>query len=172
MALKYDGFISYSHAADGKLAPALQRALHLLAKPWYRLRALHIFRDETTLSANPNLWSSIEKALSESRWFIYLASPRACESSWVRREIEWWLSHRGASSMLIALTEGTLQGDGYCGGFDWNVTDAFPRELADRLTGEPLWVDLTWAHHTDHLSLRHTQFRAAVLRLAAPIHGR
>ena len=34
----YTAFISYSHAADGKLAPALQLALHRFARPWYRLR--------------------------------------------------------------------------------------------------------------------------------------
>ena len=31
----YKVFISYSHAADGKLARALQSALHHFAKPWY-----------------------------------------------------------------------------------------------------------------------------------------
>lgn len=169
---KYDGFISYSHAVDGKLAPALQHALHTLAKPWYRMRALHIFRDETSLAANPALWGSIEKALAASRWFIYLASPRAAASEWVQREIEWWLSHREASSMLVVLTEGALEWDDTGAGFDWSVTNAFPRELAGKLTEEPLWVDLTWARGVENLSLRHSQFRAAVLKLAAPIHGR
>ena len=60
----YAAFISYSHAADGKLAPALQRGLHGFARPWFRLRALRVFRDEASLSANPGLWSSIEQALA------------------------------------------------------------------------------------------------------------
>lgn len=30
----YQAFISYSHAVDGELAPALQRALQGFAKPW------------------------------------------------------------------------------------------------------------------------------------------
>lgn len=30
----YDAFISYSHALDGRLAPALQSALHRFTKPW------------------------------------------------------------------------------------------------------------------------------------------
>lgn len=55
----YDGFISYSHAADGLLAPALQSGLQRLAKPWNSRRALRIFRDETGLSTNPHLWSAI-----------------------------------------------------------------------------------------------------------------
>ena len=37
---------------------------------------------------------------------------------------------------------------------------------------EPLYVDLRWAKSVDHLSLRHSQFRAAVLDLAAPLYGR
>ena len=32
-AAQYDAFISYFHAADGKLAPALQAGLQRLAKP-------------------------------------------------------------------------------------------------------------------------------------------
>jgi hypothetical protein len=47
--MAYHAFMSYSHAADGKLAPALQSALHRFAKPWYRLRAMRIFRDKTSL---------------------------------------------------------------------------------------------------------------------------
>ena len=45
----YTAFISYSHAVDGRLAPALQSALHGFAKPWYRLRALRVFRDQASL---------------------------------------------------------------------------------------------------------------------------
>jgi len=64
--LGYDAFISYSHALDGALAPALQTGLERFAKPWYRSRALRVFRDTASLSANPDLWSSIEKALDAS----------------------------------------------------------------------------------------------------------
>ena len=53
--MAFDAFMSYSHAADGRLAPALQRAMQRLAKPWYRVRALRVFRDETALLANPHL---------------------------------------------------------------------------------------------------------------------
>ena len=56
----YEAFISYSHAADGRLAPTLQTGLHRFAKPWYRLRAMRVFRDETTLATSPELWPSIE----------------------------------------------------------------------------------------------------------------
>ncbi|MFL5878342.1 MAG: hypothetical protein ACJ76T_21020 [Solirubrobacteraceae bacterium] len=36
----FDAFLSYSHAVDGRLAPALERGLELMAKPWYRRRGL------------------------------------------------------------------------------------------------------------------------------------
>ena len=72
--MPYDGFISYSHAADARLAPALQQGLQRLAKPWNSRRALHIFRDESGLSTNPDLWLSIERAMADSEWFVLLAS--------------------------------------------------------------------------------------------------
>ena len=81
--MAYDAFISYSHAADGRLAPALQSGLQRLAKPWYRVRALRVFRDETGLSTNPHLWSSIVGALDEAEWFVLLASPESASSEWV-----------------------------------------------------------------------------------------
>src|SRR5436190_24086509 len=88
----YDAFISYSHAADGQLAPALQAGLQRLARRWYRPRALRIFRDDTGLAVNPHLWSSIAAAMAESRFFVLLASPEAAASPWVNCEIEHWCS--------------------------------------------------------------------------------
>ena len=36
----YDGFISYSRAAGGLLAPRLQAGLQRFAKPWWKRRAV------------------------------------------------------------------------------------------------------------------------------------
>lgn len=72
----YNAFISYNHIADGTLAAALQSALRTFAKPWYKLRALHIFRDQTNLAVNPALWSSIRAALDQSSFFILLLPKR------------------------------------------------------------------------------------------------
>ena len=92
----YNAFISYSHAADDRLAPALQSGLHRFARPWYKLRALHVFRDKTNLTVNPHLWSDITRALDQPEWFILLASPQAAASKWVAREVDYWLSRRPA----------------------------------------------------------------------------
>src|SRR3712207_5686061 len=81
--MSFNGFISYSHAADGRLAPAVQRGLHHLARPWHRRRALWIFRDQTGLSVTPALWTSIQQALDSSEYFVLMASPEAAASPWV-----------------------------------------------------------------------------------------
>jgi hypothetical protein len=60
MAL-YDAFISYSHAKDKPIAAGLQSVVQKLGKPWYRRRALRVFRDDTSLSATPHLWPTIER---------------------------------------------------------------------------------------------------------------
>jgi WD40 repeat protein len=170
--VKYDAFISYSHAADGVLAPALQTGLHRLAKPWYVLRALRVFRDETNLAAEPGLWPSIEAALSQSRFLVLMASPAAARSKWVARELDWWLTHRGAAQLLIVQSAGELHWNENGRDFDWSRTDALPGGLAGRFDDEPKHVDLRWAHADSRLTLEHPAFRSAVLDLAAPIHGK
>jgi hypothetical protein len=153
------------------LAPAVQRGLQSFAKPWYRARALRIFRDQTGLSANPHLWSSIASALDASQHFVLLASPDAAASPWVNREIEHWLERRPGSSILIALTDGELAWDAAAGSFDWQQTTALPPALRRALDDEPRWVDLRFARTTTDLSLHSPAFRDAIADLAAPIHG-
>lgn len=169
--MRYQAFLSYSHAADGKLSPAIQAGLHRFAKAWYQRRAMRVFRDKTSLSANPALWPSIEKALAASESFLLLASPQASQSPWVRREVEWWLAHRPVDQLLIVLTRGELAWDVAAGDFDWSRTTALPDVLRGRFRHEPLFVDFRWAEAPEQLSLRHTQFRGGILDLAATLRG-
>src|SRR5687768_8318461 len=104
----YNAFFSYSHAADSALAPAFRLALHRFANPWYKPRALSVFLDQSSLSANPALWPAIERALSASDYFVLLASPASAASPWVRKEIDWWLRNRSVDKMLVLLTDGEL----------------------------------------------------------------
>jgi WD40 repeat protein len=166
----FNGFISYSHAADGRLAPAVQRGLHRLAKPWHRRRALWIFRDQTGLAVTPGLWSSIQKALDSSDYFLLMASPEAAQSSWVNREIDHWLATKSVERILPVLTDGTWQWDPVRGDFAEGCT-AVPAALWGVFTEEPRYLDLRWARDDRHLSLRHTRFRDAIAELAAPMHG-
>src|ERR1700693_2642317 len=94
----YDAFISYSHAKDKPIAAALQSAIQKLGKPWYKRRALWLFRDDSSLSATPHLWPTIEQALGQSRYLILLASPEAAASHWVCKEVAYWLDTKSAES--------------------------------------------------------------------------
>ena len=165
----FDAFISYSHAADGRLAPALQTALQSIGKPWYRRRALRVFRDTTSLSASPELWPSIERALERSRHFILLVSPDSAASPWVDQEVAWWRAHRKSATCLIALTAGELDWDE--GQADLTAESSVPPSVRGWFPSEPLWIDLRWAHAEDHLSLRNPTFRDAAATLAAPLRG-
>jgi TIR domain len=135
--VKYDAFISDSHSVDGRLAPALQNGLQRLARPWYRRRALRVFRDDTGLSVNPHLWGSIQDGLDESRYFVLLASPEAAASPWVNREIEHWLATRPSDTLLPILTDGTLVWDAQRGDFDPDQSSALPPALRDFYADEP-----------------------------------
>ena len=168
--MTFDGFISYSHAADRRLAPAIQHGLHRLAKPWHRRRALWIFRDQTGLSVTPALWTSIQNAMDKSGYFVLLASPEAANSPWVNKEIEHWLATKSPDRVLPVVTEGDWQWDPVRGDFTDDST-AVPDALRGAFAEEPLYLDMRWARDDLHLSLRHTRFRDAIAQLAAPMHG-
>jgi WD40 repeat protein len=168
--MTFNGFISYSHAADGRLAPAVQRGLHRLAKPWHRRRALWIFRDQTGLSVTPGLWSSIQTALDGSEYFVLLASPEAAASRWVNREIEHWMATKSAERILPVVTAGEWDWDQELHDFTEGST-AVPAALRGVFAEEPLFLDLRWARGSEHLSLQHSRFRDAIAQLAAPMHG-
>ena len=168
---KYDAFISYSHSLDGKLAPAVQHALHRIAKPWYKLRALNVFRDETNLSVAPELWGTIEAALFQSRYLILMVSPAAAKSKWVKKEVEWWLNHNSANTILIALTEGEVIWKDSIGDFDWESSSALNPILKGQYTMEPLYVDLRGFHSEEDLSLTNPVFKNKAAIIAASLHG-
>jgi tetratricopeptide (TPR) repeat protein len=168
MAL-YDGFISYSHAKDKPIAAALQSAIQKLGKPWYRRRALRLFRDDTSLSATPQLWPSIERALGQSRFFVLLASPESAASPWVGKEAAYWIDRNGTDTLLIGVTDGELRWDEKTGDFAWNEATPLPAVLAGRFKTEPKWVDLRpYRHGADQRDSRFIELGAD---FAAAIHG-
>jgi WD40 repeat protein len=168
--LRYNAFISYSHGADKSLAPALERGLKRFAKPWHQRQALRVFRDETDLSAAPQLWSLIKQALDHSEFLILLASAAAAKSAWVDREISYWLETKTPEKLLIVLTDGTLTWDATRGGFDPLTSQAAPARLLGTFTEEPLYVDMRWAREATNLSLHDPRFLNQIADIAAPLH--
>ena len=168
----FDAFISYSHAADAGLAPILQRSLHGFARPWFRRRAMRVFRDISSLAATAGLASAIEGVLRETRYLILLASPRAKKSPWVAREVSFWCENKSSETLLIVVTDGDFKWDDAANDFDWEATSALPTVLTGQFAEEPLVVDLRWARSVKRLGPRHPSLREATATLAAAIHGR
>jgi WD40 repeat protein len=165
----YKAFISYSHATDEELASALQAALHAFGRPWNRLRAIRVFRDRTNLSANPDLWAGIERAIGESEWFLLMASPGAAQSDWVRREITTFLQRNQSDRVLLVLTDGEVTWDSASIDFDWQRTNAFPNLGWRVFQAEPLHLDLRSARRGSQLSLRDPAFHDAIADLSSTL---
>ena len=128
-----------------------------------------MFRDDTSLSATPSLWPSIEQALGNSRFLILLASPEAAASHWVNKEVAYWLDNKGADTLLIALTDGELSWDNAVGDFAARENAPLPPVLTGRFASEPKWVDLR--AYRGGADPRDSRFIEAGADFAAAIHG-
>lgn len=166
----YDAFISYSHARDRPLATALQSLMQRLGKPWWRRRALWLFRDDTSLSATPHLWGAIVAALDESRFLVLMASPEAACSPWVDKEVKHWLATKSSETLLIALTAGDIAWDSERGNFQWSDATPLPPALKGRLAAEPKWIDLR-AFRDGSPDARDPKLLNSAADLAAAVHG-
>jgi hypothetical protein len=167
----YDLFISYSHGGDDLLSERVQDALGKFAKPWYRRRALKVFRDKTSLAANPGLWTSISEAIDDSRYFLFLASPESAQSVWCGREVSQWRAKNGEKNLLVLLTDGEILWDEKASDFDWSVTTALGAAFAGAFTEEPFHVDMRWARSEVQLDPSDGRFRDQIADIASPVHG-
>src|SRR5690349_18840068 len=138
---KFKAFISYSHAADSLFAQRLQLALEKFAKPWNSIRAFRVFRDKTNLSIAPGLWPEIEKALASSEHLLFLASPKACQSPWIERELQFWVANKQVPQLYIVKTAGEIEWDETSNDFNWTKTDCIPTPLKGVFSQQPLYMD-------------------------------
>jgi len=132
--------LSYSRE-DRALAVQLQARLQSFAKPWYRLRRLNVFRDESHLVGSA-LLGSIQAALDRASWLILLASPASTASEWVARELDYWFEKSPQRPVLLVVANGDIAWDARSNDFDWEVSRALPRTLRARFSAEPRWLDL------------------------------
>ena len=90
---RYKAFISYKHLRSGRFAERLELAVKSYAKPIWRA-PMRIFRDEKHLRPGTDLPALIVEALRDSEDLVYLASPDAAASEWVRSELNIgaWIS--------------------------------------------------------------------------------
>jgi WD40 repeat protein len=169
--MNYEAFLSYSHAADGQLAPKLEQSLKRFGR-WFWQSSMPVFRDETTLALTPHLWPVIKNKIDESGSFILLASPDAAKSKWVDMEVRYWLETRGPDRLFIVVTSGTVHWDQQANDFDWTVTDALPPSLKGALPNEPKWENVTAVKTSGDVSGGNPVFDKAVASLYSAITGR
>jgi len=178
----FDSFISYAHADCGDIAPAIQKGIQHIGRPWYRVqRMISVFRDETNLTASPHLWPNIETALLNSDYFILFASPIAASSAWVSKEINVWINKNysneaGLQKIIIVLTDGKIVWDPDTEDFNWELTNCLPREaLKGRFKGEPFWIDLTpYVRSTEQgkvIDYKSAGFTLAMTKIIGAIRG-
>lgn len=170
MSNEWDAFISYGRQDARLEAESLQKRIQTFAKPWNQLRSSRIFRDDASMSANPGLWPTIERALTQARYFILLLSPAAAASVWVNKEVEWWLDHKSPQTMLLVHVDGLVAWDTTRKDFSL-TSNCVPPALRGRLTNEPRWVSLTWFHEPGSSGTSDARFQEIVADLAAPIRG-
>lgn len=162
----FDAFISYARTASTDAALALKNGLEQYNRPRLSARSTTVFRDDSSMSASASLMGTLNGALEQSRWMIVMLSPAAAKSTWVNREITWWLYNRSPETLLLVHNDGTIEwsGDDFT-----PESTAVPDALRGRLTDEPRWIDMTWFEGPE--SVRDPRFADTVLQLFCPIHG-
>lgn len=168
---RYDAFISYNHAADARLAPVVESALQRLAKPWYKLRAISVYRDASDTGLTPSLWGTVQRRLTSTNWLILFACPESAASHWCEQESTHWCATKGTDNVLLVLTGGELLWDRDKGTYS-DATTALSPAMRARFTTEPLYLDLRWAKEGVLPTLHDARFRGDIARLASPIRGR
>ena len=137
----FDAFISYAREPSTPLASQLQTSMERFAKPWNKLRAMRVFRDDQSMAANTSLWSTIERGLRESSHLILLVTPQAAASQYVDKEIQWWVEHKGSANILLVHQRGPLAWDRSTN--DFTLDSAVPPALRGAYPEEPRWTNLS-----------------------------
>ena len=83
--------------------------------------------------------------MDRSQFLIAVLSPHAVASTWVNKEVAYWLEHRGPDQLMFVLAGGQLAWDVDAGRFDPARSDAALPILTQpgALATEPLYVDVS-----------------------------
>jgi WD40 repeat protein len=167
LGVQYEVFLSYRHL-DRDYARAIQSALYRLGKPFWRIRAMRVFRDEDTMAVNDDLRRAIQQALLNSKHFVLIASPNAAKSEWVEREIVFWRTFDPPRPIALVLAAGAIVWNNETKDFDWPNSTAIPRALERYFTSEPSWADLRELQR-EELTISTARFRAEARKVAAAV---
>jgi WD40 repeat protein len=175
MGDRYDLFISYSTDPDYRLVRNLQSFLEgfhrLLPNHLEPLSPLEVFMDESDL-IRPGVGGGSEAAirtlltsrLSQSQRLLVVCSHKTSSSPWVAEEVAWFLQHRRADDILIAISEQVAASE---------VAKLLPASLVAAGLHERPYFDLRgFGNAAPPLEWKVRNFEEQCLALAAFLHGR
>ena len=161
-AYKYDAFISYSFATDYARARKLESFLEAFHKSTASgpapVHSLQICRDGsdfklhraqrellasdstngTEQAAKDHVWEIILRELCRAKYLIVLCSPGAVQSTYVPKEVSWFIKNRGVEWVLPVVTEAQDPKN--------QPEQCFPKVLIDEgIHDSRIWYDLRGA---------------------------
>lgn len=167
--MNFDVFLSYSHQ-DEHFCRDLEHSLKRLNIPWFRKSKLTVFRDRTSMASSSDLTDSIKQSLTQSKYFVLIASPESARSPWVRQEIDYWFSLGRAERFLIVLLDGAIHIDNENKHIDWSQTDALPQNLKDHCQSVPFYNDFRFYRSKRRFRIRGSyQYKESAARLIAAL---
>jgi hypothetical protein len=174
--MPYHCFVSYTTADNQQRAARLQTALQRLAKPWYRRRLVRVFRDESNLAAEASLTDALKTAIDESQCLIVLGSKNVQRSTWVGREVAFWLDkekHQAdpTQGIVIVVMEGELRWNEAKGDFYWSEETPLPANLRGQFKAEPKFIDFSHLP-AEQWDLRNAKFADGVASITSRLLGR
>ena len=135
----FNAFISYKHAElDNKIAASIVKDLERFHIPKKIQKATgvkkieRIFRDKDELPITSDLGDTISQALENSDFLIVICSHNTKLSTWVEREIEYFLQSHPMNRILTVLCDG-------------EPNEVIPQIL---LKGKDIFVDENGVEHT------------------------
>lgn len=176
----FDAFLSYSTDPDYFLVREIESFLesfHKIPVPQsVKLKRLEVCRDgsdfqlainqNVDINKNPsNIISQVvEERLAKSQFLIVFCSRKSRESSWVEREINWFLTNRSRDSILLVVTEGIDPGR--------YPEDFFSQIILNNNLHEKIWYDFR-GFREQQVSNWHKvrDYKDERIRLAADLNG-
>jgi tetratricopeptide (TPR) repeat protein len=136
---EFYAFVSYKRGGnDEKYASWIQRRLERyriptdIAHDLKPLKRLRIFRDKTDLGSHASLERGLSQNLERSRFLIVICSPRSAESPYVAEEVDYFMTRKGAESIIPFIIDGTPEPR------DENEKQCYPLVLPSSLLGVTL----------------------------------
>jgi hypothetical protein len=173
MAYKYKAFISYKNDEyNQKHATALYKALRKYERPSLKMCPIELFLDNYEMSVGAKLTSSIQKALQNSEYLIYLASNKAAKSEWVHEELKYWCDDlQRTDKLIVVLIEGQIERD-KPGRINWKETNALPSSIFKKhFQDEFIYEDLSWAKEEENRNIKNPRYNETINKISAKFHG-